>query len=97
MSTDPLRVGLFRYAAALAKQLSKIKISSRLVEQEDRSGTQPDPLLQDTGKLGTQPLLQDSGKPGKEERKRSGTERQISKESKESKESDKPVSKQTIK
>ncbi len=78
-------MGLFRYAAALAKQLSKIKISSRLVEQEDRSGTQPDPLLQDTGKL------------GKEERKRIGAERQISKESKESKESDKPVSKQTIK
>ena len=76
---------LFRYAAALAKQLSKIKISSRLVEQEDRSGTQPDILLQDTGK------------PGKEERKKSGTERQISKESKESRESDKPVSKQTIK
>ena len=37
---------LFRYAAALAKELSKIKISSKLAEQESRSNKELKELLE---------------------------------------------------
>ena len=36
--------GDHRYAATLAKELAKLKISSRLTEQEDRRATQPPPV-----------------------------------------------------
>ena len=36
--------GDHRYAATLAKELAKVKISSRLTEQEDRRATQPPPV-----------------------------------------------------
>ena len=35
---------IIRYAATLAKELAKLKISSRLTEQEDRRAPQPPPV-----------------------------------------------------